>query len=111
MTKEEILLELQEIRQYMESKNAYHGYGQMSDLISTLLKEQKESHLKLQEGGWINVKDKPKKRIDVFVLRNDGGLKEIPDIAIYSNGKFYKRTGFELKNRKNVTHWMPLPKV
>ncbi len=36
MTKEEILNELTAIRNYMEERNAFHGYGQMEDLIAKL---------------------------------------------------------------------------
>lgn len=40
MTKEEILLELQNIKEYMEANNAFHGYGQMTDLINELEQDQ-----------------------------------------------------------------------
>lgn len=43
MTKEEILDELQSIKNYMESKDAYHGYGQMNDLIAKLEAETEAS--------------------------------------------------------------------
>jgi hypothetical protein len=36
LTKQEILDELQSIQSYMEEHNAFHGYGQMIDLIKRL---------------------------------------------------------------------------
>ena len=35
---QETLNELHSIKEYMESKDAYHGYGQMTDLIKKLEK-------------------------------------------------------------------------
>jgi len=108
MTEEEILLELQEIRKYMESKNAYHGYGQMSDLILKL--ESEKSQLKPQEGEWINIdKTKPERGKGVMILLKSGfitiGYRKKDELAwqLFGNKNIY------VKDNDYVTHWMPLP--
>lgn len=42
MNKTEILNELINIKEYMEERNAFHGYGQMNALIYKLELEQKQ---------------------------------------------------------------------
>ncbi len=38
-SRKEILIELISIKEYMEERNAFHGYGQMNDLITKLQDE------------------------------------------------------------------------